>query len=475
MAYDVNQIIKERNAANCPATVDEAPVPKRPGLLVPLFGLILALILISGAEAGLEKLKVFSLKRSDRPTLVTNQGFFNQAGRSIEHWSVSFRASTNQLKNSVDFYRRQINYNLLSTALALTDKTGMAGYRAIDTLTTSVETAGEAISDGSQFVLAPAVNIGKTISANFTGVWQSGYLALIRSTGQIQTTTQTFFHRLALAVSDSVGSVRQVTLAVSSDFLAVTGKVGGLWRGLVGPLVASVETAGEAISDGSQFVLSATINAGQKISATIVQTWQFGYLALTQTVEKIQTVGRSGSLAVADSVGQGQNLLAATGLSLAGRIGHGLSKIGDYLDIIFHNTSSYLAVIKDNWSYFLSGSRPAAANLSTADQDMLRQEIKREILAELGDDWRAILSEMDITEPTLVEGGDGRGVVVVPPGNGLTVEDVRRQVQTMFSDEIRVQFDQSGQAGVITPVFRRATGQDYIFVLTPVAGRQSDD
>ena len=38
----------------------------------------------------------------------------------------------------------------------------------------------------------------------------------------------------------------------------------------------------------------------------------------------------------------------------------------------------------------------------------------------------------------------------------------------MFSDEIEISFDQSGQSSVITPIFKDKRGQDFIFLLTPI-------
>lgn len=60
------------------------------------------------------------------------------------------------------------------------------------------------------------------------------------------------------------------------------------------------------------------------------------------------------------------------------------------------------------------------------------------------------------------------GVVVVPKVGSATPATLRSKVGGLFSDQVSVQLDESGKAGVITPLFRRGPGEDYLFVLTPI-------
>lgn len=146
-----------------------------------------------------------------------------------------------------------------------------------------------------------------------------------------------------------------------------------------------------------------------------------------------------------------------------------------YLDIIFYNLSLFVDGVAQNWRDFIGGEDDlvdtSVGALSPAEEALLREEIKQEVLAELEKEIQALVQGQNITEPTLIQSQNGQGLVVVPDSGNLSQDEVKSRIRNMFSDDVTVSFDASGQSGVITPIFRQATGNDYIFVLTPVSGQ----
>jgi hypothetical protein len=61
------------------------------------------------------------------------------------------------------------------------------------------------------------------------------------------------------------------------------------------------------------------------------------------------------------------------------------------------------------------------------------------------------------------------GISVVPStGSAAADQAAKQKIQTSFSDEVSIQPDDSGTAGVITPVFKKGSGDDFMYVLVPV-------
>lgn len=61
------------------------------------------------------------------------------------------------------------------------------------------------------------------------------------------------------------------------------------------------------------------------------------------------------------------------------------------------------------------------------------------------------------------------GLAVTPSSNSEAQDAVIKQkIRDSFSDEVQVKPDESGTAGIITPVFRKAKGDDFVYVLVPV-------
>jgi hypothetical protein len=60
--------------------------------------------------------------------------------------------------------------------------------------------------------------------------------------------------------------------------------------------------------------------------------------------------------------------------------------------------------------------------------------------------------------------------IVLTSSTGSEVGDevMKQKIAGSFSDEVEINPDNSGTAGVITPVFKDAKGKDFIYVMVPV-------
>ena len=76
----------------------------------------------------------------------------------------------------------------------------------------------------------------------------------------------------------------------------------------------------------------------------------------------------------------------------------------------------------------------------------------------------------DVQIPAFPEG------VVVAPSNGQTADAAQAQkLAATFSDQVNVNPDKSGTAGVITPVFRKGAGDNFLYVLVPVKEKKTNE
>ena len=68
----------------------------------------------------------------------------------------------------------------------------------------------------------------------------------------------------------------------------------------------------------------------------------------------------------------------------------------------------------------------------------------------------------------------GQGVAIAPSsGTQSGDEETKQNIQATFSDQVNINPDLSGTAGVITPVFKEAKGKGFIYVMVPVKGASS--
>ena len=69
----------------------------------------------------------------------------------------------------------------------------------------------------------------------------------------------------------------------------------------------------------------------------------------------------------------------------------------------------------------------------------------------------------------LVPSTNFNGIAVVPSSNSVESDEIiKDKIRASFSDEVVVKPDNSKTAGVITPVFRKVKGDDFVYVLVPV-------
>ncbi len=68
-----------------------------------------------------------------------------------------------------------------------------------------------------------------------------------------------------------------------------------------------------------------------------------------------------------------------------------------------------------------------------------------------------------------IRGIKTNGIAISPSANSVNIdENTKNRMKNYFSDEVKVNPDKSGTAGVITPVFKKTNGEDFLYVLVPV-------
>lgn len=65
-------------------------------------------------------------------------------------------------------------------------------------------------------------------------------------------------------------------------------------------------------------------------------------------------------------------------------------------------------------------------------------------------------------------------VITSSTGSNEEDEEVKQKIRGSFSDEVKISEDDSGTAGVITPIFKDTKGKDFIYVMVPVKENSSE-
>ena len=229
--------------------------------------------------------------------------------------------------------------------------------------------------------------------------------------------------------------------------------------------VQLIEVAVLKTEDISIKSIAGLYNQGQNL---IVQINDLGIQAMTstksytnQTIDSLTSTGLSLS-------SQTANTWSSTGQSLRTSSSNFFRAISDYITVASTNSKIYFRQIVNNWRSFVFGTSKKQKQL---EADLLRQQLKQEILAEVNDEIKTLVESQGlVTAPSLFESKNGQGVVILPKTDNLSEGEIKNNLQTMFSDKVTVKFDSSGQSGIITPIFKTTTGRDYIFVLTPIKG-----
>jgi hypothetical protein len=80
-----------------------------------------------------------------------------------------------------------------------------------------------------------------------------------------------------------------------------------------------------------------------------------------------------------------------------------------------------------------------------------------------------VQSEPNATEAVVKKDIPFNGMAVVPATDSdVQNEIIKQKIRESFSDDVMVRPDQDGSSGVITPVFRKTNGDDFLYVLVPV-------
>jgi hypothetical protein len=103
------------------------------------------------------------------------------------------------------------------------------------------------------------------------------------------------------------------------------------------------------------------------------------------------------------------------------------------------------------------------------------QELVGEILKSLGLRGRSPTVAVDrgpaevktVAAPTETA-GELNGIGIFPASTPEADELAKQKIMNAFSDEVLISPDQSGRAGVITPVFKKTNGTDFVYVMVPV-------
>ena len=139
----------------------------------------------------------------------------------------------------------------------------------------------------------------------------------------------------------------------------------------------------------------------------------------------------------------------------------------DFLKFVSSEIFYYNYRLRTAWSNFGGKKEPPAVtaitlnpNTTVTDKETLKNEIKKELLAEI---------ERVSNLPPNSDGGNNQGLVVFP-STGDPKKDALTQeiIKEAFSSEISLQVDSSGRAGIITPVFQNTNNGNYLFLITPI-------
>ncbi len=91
--------------------------------------------------------------------------------------------------------------------------------------------------------------------------------------------------------------------------------------------------------------------------------------------------------------------------------------------------------------------------------------ISDKVFAYLGID-NSVGVRIEKVEP--VSDSEFNGIAVAPSSGSESIDEISKQrIRDSFSDEVEIHPDASGTAGVITPVFKKASKDNYIYVLVP--------
>ena len=95
--------------------------------------------------------------------------------------------------------------------------------------------------------------------------------------------------------------------------------------------------------------------------------------------------------------------------------------------------------------------------------------VNEDVKNDVNDNTSNSIVENNIDQNNSSDDVEFNGMAVTPStGSAEKDEALKQKIRASFSDEVAVTPDNSGTAGVITPVFKKSTGDDFLYVLVPV-------
>lgn len=134
----------------------------------------------------------------------------------------------------------------------------------------------------------------------------------------------------------------------------------------------------------------------------------------------------------------------------------------EIFSVISNNNYLFASVSKNTRSSFDS----FAVNFYETVNDVLF-DTQAQILVLLGREKVPVDTSPHIAQAPQ-NSSDGQGMVVVPVDEKTNQDAVIAKIKDSFSDDVQVVPKQDGTSGVITPVFKRATNDNYLYVLVPI-------
>ncbi len=138
-------------------------------------------------------------------------------------------------------------------------------------------------------------------------------------------------------------------------------------------------------------------------------------------------------------------------------------------DRVIFNWRSFLGQAPDHLVPAMTGSS-TPPSLSGESIDDWAQSIEQLVAERLRQERVALGLPVSFSEINPPSGSPG---LVVVPSTGDPRSDalIRQRIQASFSDQVIVEFDQSGVTGTVQPVFQNFRGNQYLFLLTPLRDR----
>ncbi len=246
--------------------------------------------------------------------------------------------------------------------------------------------------------------------------------------------------------------------------------------GLSGDLLATgYNNLGEA---SFLLTLNAVNNLSNGLSTSLTAGRNLGQTGLSAGGKNLKTVnglmlGAAGTIdSQLASVPPAAGLVAA---SAAVSVGEWAQAITDDLTWWVDNARDFLfaygQAVGERWQAFLAGRAAPVVTTSASSATPVPVTLDLETKNDLKDikaGVAEILKRLD--QNTVAPTGKlpSQGLVVVPKVDSTNSSNLQARVGSVFSDQVQVSLDASGKAGVVTPVFRRGPGDNYLFLLTPV-------